>query len=318
MYSRLVLGGTFDHFHAGHRHFFDTAFSLAQHVLVGLTTEKLYTQKPWKDVILPYKIREQDVLRYALSRGQIQDIEIVPLADVYGTTRDDPQLEAILVTPHSEAGAKQINQERVKHGLRPLDVHICDLITDNQGEVLSSSRIRAGEIDREGFVYSSLFAENRNFSEEQKSRVRGPLGTPFLSFPADLGESKTPLICVGDMVTETAIKLKLPIASAWIDRQASRHAYHFPIPAPYASVQTEFVNPAGTIQADMAAYMGEHLVDATKVFILEGEEDLLTLVAIMCSPLQSRVVYGNAHGELGVTVVTCTEEKKAEIRSLLE
>jgi uncharacterized protein (UPF0218 family) len=50
--------------------------------------------------------------------------------------------------------------------------------------------------------------------------------------------------------------------------------------------------------------------------VVDGEEDLLTLAAVLFAPDKAFVVYGQPHE--GVVVVKVTEEKRAEAQELLD
>ncbi len=50
--------------------------------------------------------------------------------------------------------------------------------------------------------------------------------------------------------------------------------------------------------------------------VVDGEEDLLTLVAVLCAPENSLVVYGQPHE--GIVVVKVTEKTKRKIRRIVE
>lgn len=317
MYSHLVLGGTFDHFHAGHQKLISMAFSLSKKVLLGLTVSEMNKTKAWSGLILPFEIRKREIENFAESIGRMDDLEIIPINDVYGNTLENNQLEAIVVTRHSLHGAELINSGREKSGLSRLKVHECDLFSDGMGEVLSSTRIREGLVNRSGFVYSQLFQKTLIISENIKEYVRSPLGDAHFSFPTALGEYSA-LIFVGDVVTESAIKNGLSISSAWIDGRSQRSTYEFPITEQYQLHSLELTNEAGTINRDVVRFMATNLLKKNSIFKINGEEDLLTLPAILMTPLQSRIVYGNPHGQKGITVVHVTEEKKEEIKSLLE
>jgi hypothetical protein len=55
--------------------------------------------------------------------------------------------------------------------------------------------------------------------------------------------------------------------------------------------------------------------DKKQIIIIKGEEDLLTLAAILLAPLGSLVLYGQWN--LGVVAVEVTEERKKEIEKVL-
>jgi hypothetical protein len=76
-------------------------------------------------------------------------------------------------------------------------------------------------------------------------------------------------------------------------------------------------NYAGTISDEAwtgveSAVKRDHKVKV----IVEGEEDLLTLVAIISAPESSVVIYGQPHK--GMVVVEVTSEKKREMRKIVE
>ncbi|MDI6805914.1 MAG: DUF359 domain-containing protein, partial [Candidatus Bathyarchaeia archaeon] len=50
--------------------------------------------------------------------------------------------------------------------------------------------------------------------------------------------------------------------------------------------------------------------------IVDGEEDLLTLIAVLYAPQNSFVVYGQPYE--GIVVVKVTPEKKAEVSEILK
>jgi uncharacterized protein (UPF0218 family) len=76
-------------------------------------------------------------------------------------------------------------------------------------------------------------------------------------------------------------------------------------------------NPQGTITEEAITVIKEALENDEHVHIIvDGEEDLLTLVAVLYAPEKSFVVYGQPH--LGAVIVKVTSEKKAEAAKLLK
>jgi uncharacterized protein (UPF0218 family) len=47
----------------------------------------------------------------------------------------------------------------------------------------------------------------------------------------------------------------------------------------------------------------------------EGEEDLLTLIAVLYAPETAFIVYGQPHS--GIVVIKATSEKKAQVKEFL-
>ena len=76
-------------------------------------------------------------------------------------------------------------------------------------------------------------------------------------------------------------------------------------------------NPAATLSSDLLDRIRESMQGQEKIkIIVEGEEDLATLPAILYSPLGSAVVYGQPNE--GSVLVDVTAEKKLHIEELMK
>jgi uncharacterized protein (UPF0218 family) len=76
-------------------------------------------------------------------------------------------------------------------------------------------------------------------------------------------------------------------------------------------------NPQGTITEEAIAAVREALESEEHVHIVvDGEEDLLALIAVLYAPEKSLVVYGQPYE--GVVVVKVTSEKKAGAEAILK
>lgn len=76
-------------------------------------------------------------------------------------------------------------------------------------------------------------------------------------------------------------------------------------------------NPQGTITEEAIATILESLKNRKETqIIVDGEEDLLTLIAVQHAPDKSLVVYGQPNE--GIVVVEVTEKKKAEAIKILK
>jgi hypothetical protein len=76
-------------------------------------------------------------------------------------------------------------------------------------------------------------------------------------------------------------------------------------------------NGSGTISDEAWAAVESAVAQDNKVkIVVEGEEDLLTLVAIISAPESSAVVYGQPHE--GMVVVEVTSEKKKETQKIVD
>ena len=76
------------------------------------------------------------------------------------------------------------------------------------------------------------------------------------------------------------------------------------------------VNPQGTITAQAMAAIKVALDSGKHTHIeVKGEEDLLTLIAVLYAPEGSLVVYGQPH--MGIVAVKATFEKKEMVKQFL-
>jgi len=123
------------------------------------------------------------------------------------------------------------------------------------------------------------------------------------------------IVSVGDKVTENIIKSGIPLNVAIIDNKVMRK----PVKPLNLKTSRSFnvKNPAGTLNDEAFQAIAEavNLEGLTSVQV-DGEEDLLTLAAIMSSPVNSIVVYGQP--EKGIVVVSVTEDVKKKINGIIE
>ncbi|MFB6163423.1 MAG: phosphopantetheine adenylyltransferase [Halococcoides sp.] len=148
---QVALGGTFDPIHDGHRALFERAFEIGD-VTVGLTSDTLAPETRDEDrPVRSYADRERD-LRAELdvfAEQYDRSYEIVELDDPTGVATD-PEFDALVVSPDTEAGGRRINELREDRGHDPMEIEVVDFVTAEDGDPISSTRIVRGEIDERG------------------------------------------------------------------------------------------------------------------------------------------------------------------------
>jgi len=146
----VAVGGTFDEFHKGHRALLLKAFEMGDRVLIGLSTDELVQRlgKPHK--ISTYDFRLEELKGFLRKEGLLERAEIMPLHNAYGVTLSKGCVDALIVSRETEKTAKEINKKRGAKGLEPLNIVVIDMVPAYNDEPISTTRIRRGEIDREG------------------------------------------------------------------------------------------------------------------------------------------------------------------------
>jgi inosine/xanthosine triphosphatase len=145
---KVCLGGTFNILHLGHEILFEKAFADDNFVNIGLTSDELVRGE--KEVeVFEYQIRMDNLKTFLNSKGWEGRYSIVRLDDELGpaTWKD---FEAIVVSEETKLGAENINLVRKENDLTPLKILTLPLAYAENGDVISASRIKRGEMDVNG------------------------------------------------------------------------------------------------------------------------------------------------------------------------
>jgi len=150
--STVLVGGTFDEFHKGHRRLIMTAFEAGERVLIGLSSDDLARELRKKHEIATYEERLKELRSFLRKQGVLDRAKIVPLDTPYGITLSTTIADALVVSKETEPVGKDINKKRKASGLKPLTLVVIDMVPAEDCVPISSTRIRHGEIDREGHL----------------------------------------------------------------------------------------------------------------------------------------------------------------------
>lgn len=157
--------------------------------------------------------------------------------------------------------------------------------------------------------------------DEVRPLLKHPLGQLFSSVTTAIEYLQqlrpTRLIAVGDIVTAELLEAGLKLDVAVVDFVVMRSPVDKKIRRTIDLFDAKIVrvkNPAGTITQELRAVLDE--AKPPLKIIVDGEEDLATLPAVLSAPLGSVVVYGQPYN--GVVIVEVTESKRREFEALLE
>lgn len=308
-YRKVTVGGTFDRLHIGHEKMIESAFELGGEVVVGLTSDEFVKSKALSELILPYSERYREIEEFIGEKGWRNNWRVMKLDDIYGTTLSDKKIEAMVVSTETKTGAEKVNSARTELGMTPLPIEVVELVVDELGEKISSEHIRRGKISREGIDWLKPLREGVVLREDQKLRLKQPMGGLWLNGQID-GELNNfvrgKLGIVGDRslieFSQRGFKYDWAVFDGKIERKECDQT------APFVSGALVANNSPGSIEAGATEAIVRLVEGEGRYLKIEGEEDLMVLPLILSMPLGSLVVYGQP-GE-GLVAVEVSEESK--------
>jgi pantetheine-phosphate adenylyltransferase len=144
--EKVVLGGTFDILHKGHEALFKKAFGLGE-VTIGLTSDR-FAEKLKKRKVNKFLERKRNLERFIFEKFK-KKAKIVKIKDIFGPTLKE-DFDFLVVSSQTFKNGLKINKERKKLGKRPIKIVKVKMVLAEDGKPISSTRIKNGEIDREG------------------------------------------------------------------------------------------------------------------------------------------------------------------------
>ena len=145
-YNKVAVGGTFDKFHDGHKKLLSTAFELGNQIEIGVTSDEFGGLKGDIDSC------KERIDNLKLFFEDKSNFNVVPLNDLFGTTIYEADFDAIVVSEETEPNAVKINEIRESKDMNPLDIVIVSFVLAEDGNPISSTRIRRGEINKNGLI----------------------------------------------------------------------------------------------------------------------------------------------------------------------
>lgn len=155
-FQKVAVGGTFDELHRGHKTLLGRAFEVGNKVVIGLSSDEFVSKMGKPHETASYKERCIELKAYLMQLGLDKRAEIVPLNDPFGLTISGKGLEALVVSEETQKTAEKINEKRQKTGLDPLEIVAVNMVPAENNSPISTTRIRSGEIDRNGHMLKNI------------------------------------------------------------------------------------------------------------------------------------------------------------------
>lgn len=148
-YDNVVLGGTFDYLHSGHKILLSmAAWFCSKRLVVGVSdfAPERIAKKRFKEYMQSLDTRIETVTSFlnGIARPGIL-VQVVGIKDDFGPTRTDPEMDLIVGSAETAKGCEMVNQLRKDNGLCHLDIYLVDCIGESTNDIankISSSNIR--------------------------------------------------------------------------------------------------------------------------------------------------------------------------------
>src|SRR3989344_8218718 len=334
-FRTAVLGGTFDHFHKGHKRLIERGLSVSKRLVIGVTSDEFV--KNLKSQISNLKSIYQDSKSFesfTIRKKNIEDYldqnakdryQIIKIDDMLGTTLDKKfPAGAIIVSKETLKGAKIINVKRREKNLPPLEIIIQDLVRALDGNPISSFRIREGKIDREGkfYINPEWTRSDLVITDEIRKKLKEPLGKLSKKIQTEeLKNFEGILISVGDESSRILNSLSIPVQISVIDFKIAREKRFNNIQELGFLGNEKIIkvkNPAGSISKGLfeaIVNIFKNNLKGRKIILIDGEDDLSVLPMVLASPLGSSIFYGQPAE--GIVEVEVSEKNKTKIHKIV-
>ena len=332
-FRHLLVAGTFDHLHQGHQTLLLTAVQTADHISCGLTDSSFVAQKPLSQLIQSQSVRYSSLAHF-LSH-HTSHWSIFSLHHPYQPAASSTQFDAIIASTQTQPAVSRINSLRRQHQLKPLQPIIINLLKSSDRQNLSSTRIRQGQINRQGFVYQQIFSrQTLTLPSTHRHRFKRPFDTLISGSQSQLNwaglqakqllnqQPAFKIITVGDIATLTLIQQHLTPDLAIVDLKTNRQPLFDSITN--LGLQPHYqpaLNPPGQITSSLVKTINQALTNLIhqpqpQTILVKGEEDLAVLPSILLSPLNTVIFYGQP--QQGLVAIRVTEAKKHQALQLLQ
>lgn len=145
----VATGGTFDEIHVGHIALLARAFQIGNRVIIGVSSDG-FAVKKGKKINHDFEARIRTLKRTIKKEFGDVNYEIAKLDADFGPAVITGDVEALVVSTETQSKGEFLNEMRVKKGLQPVEVVAVELVKAEDDSTISSTRIRAGEIDSHG------------------------------------------------------------------------------------------------------------------------------------------------------------------------
>lgn len=142
-FEKVLVAGTFDRLHEGHKCLLITAIKhCKKDLVVGITNDHMLKQKKHSSIIQPFHKRKQNVVNFFSSLQWAKcNTTIVQINNKYDFAATDSSIQCLVVSEETLNTAKEINALREKNNISKFVIICCPTIP-----FWSSTRLRSFEV----------------------------------------------------------------------------------------------------------------------------------------------------------------------------
>ena len=148
-FELVALGGTFDIIHIGHIALLEKGFSISKKVVIGLVSDE-FALRNGKDLENRFEIRHSTLKSLIQKKFLNPDFEIVKLENEFGPAVIEGNVQALVVSTETHHKGDILNKLRNEKNLKPVRIISVPMVLAEDGNRISTTRIRDMEIDFTG------------------------------------------------------------------------------------------------------------------------------------------------------------------------
>ncbi len=150
----MATGGTFDILHLGHLDLLKKSFEVGSFVVIGLTSDSFARSTLNKDLRNSFESRYENLRNFIRDNIKSTSYEISKLEEEFGPLMFSDNIDCLVVSSETSIKGEKINNIRADKGLLPIEIVLVNMRLAQDGNPISSTRIRHKEIDPTGKVLS--------------------------------------------------------------------------------------------------------------------------------------------------------------------
>ena len=121
--------------------------------MVGISSDEFVGKLKKPHATASYEQRSKELKSFLEEKGLLKRARIIPIDDPFGgVLLSHSPIEALVVSKETELTSRSINKRRKEIGMFPLEIIVINMVPSDNHSAISTTRIREGEIDREGHM----------------------------------------------------------------------------------------------------------------------------------------------------------------------